>query len=174
MLTPKFFEKWINQSLKLLPGSFYFNVWVKGTRKTTEAPKKLGIVIQACNLSIWEDEGGGTWVWGLLGLHSDTMSQNNNNYKASKAFTAKDVLGTAHRCSPWRHTGPPRQGCVSIRSLKSLQPWTREPAKQTSLGYCKVILVLLGMSFVSRDTLRYLLILLLSLAKRIYEPRVVF
>lgn len=99
MLTPKPFEKWNNQSLKLLPSSFYFNVRVKGT------PKKLSIVIQACNLSIWEDKEEGAWVWGLPGLHSDTMSQNNNNYKASKAFMAKDALGTAHRCSPWRHTG---------------------------------------------------------------------
>lgn len=106
MLTPKLFEKWNNQSLKLLPSSFYFNVQVKGT------PKKLSIVIQACNLSIWEDEEGGAWVWGLPGLHSDTMSQNNNNYKASKAFMAKDALETAHRCSPWRHTGttPPAVG----------------------------------------------------------------
>lgn len=98
MLTPKLFEKWNSQSLKLLPGSFCFNVRVKGTHKITETPKKLGIVIQACNLSIWEDEGGGTWVWGLLGLHSDTMSQNNN--KASKAFTAKNVLGKSSQVQP--------------------------------------------------------------------------
>lgn len=94
MLTPKLFEKWNNQSLKLLPSSFYFNVQVKGT------PKKLGVVIQACNLSIWEDEEGGAWVWGLPGLHSGTMSQNNNNYKASKAFMAKDVLGKSAQVQP--------------------------------------------------------------------------
>lgn len=77
----------------------------------TETPKKLGIVIQACNLSIWEDEGGGTWVWGLLGLHSDTMSQNNNNYKASKAFMAKDVLGKSSQVQPLEtHRDHPTNG----------------------------------------------------------------
>lgn len=75
--------------------------------------------------------------------------------------------------APGDTQGPPRQQCVSSRSLRSLQPRIQELAKQTPLGYCKVILVILGMSVINRDAFHCLLILL-SLVKWIYEPCVTF
>ena len=98
MLTPKLFEKWNNQSLKLLPSSFYFNVWVKGI------PKKLGIVIQACNLSIWEDEGG-AWVWGLRGYIVTPCPKTIITIKPVRLSWQRMRWGRAHRCSPWGHPG---------------------------------------------------------------------
>lgn len=93
---------------------------------------------------------------GQPGLHSDTTSLN-NHYKASKTSMAKDGLGLSAQLQPlgtryptggrgWPHPSVWAPGLWGLASPGHSCWQSKQP-----LGYCKVFLVLLGISFISRE-----------------------
>jgi hypothetical protein len=54
-----------------------------------------GMVAHNCNPSFWKAETGGSQVQGQPGLHSETLSQNNNNKK-----DVLELVMVMHVCNP--------------------------------------------------------------------------
>jgi hypothetical protein len=56
---------------------------------------KPGMVVYAYNPSTWEIEAGGFHVWGQPGLHSETLSQKNQNWETIKIILDREHV--AHK-----------------------------------------------------------------------------
>jgi hypothetical protein len=54
--------------------------------------KKLSVVVHACNLTHVEAKGGGSWVQGQPGLHSETLSLKKEKKKKEEEEEEEKVL----------------------------------------------------------------------------------